>query len=112
CAAGGRRAEPTPRLPARARAADERARAAEERADLVGDQLADRFQALSVQALDASARRLMDMAEGRLGAANATAAGELETRRAAVEHLVGPLKETLARVEAQLRDSDAARAAV
>ena len=109
--ARGRQADAAAELTGRARAADERARAAEERADLVGDQLADRFQALSVQALDASARRFMDMAEGRLGAANATAAGELETRRAAVEHLVGPLKETLARVEAQLRDSDAARQA-
>jgi DNA recombination protein RmuC len=109
--ARGRQADAAAELTGRARAADERARAAEERADLVGDQLADRFQALSVQALDASARRFMDMAEGRLGAANATAAGELETRRTAVEHLVGPLKETLARVEAQLRDSDAARQA-
>ena len=109
--ARGRQADAAAELTGRARAADERARAAEERADLVGDQLADRFQALSVQALDASARRFMDMAEGRLGAANARAAGELETRRAAVEHLVGPLKETLARVEAQLRDSDAARQA-
>ena len=49
------------------------------------------------------------MAEGRLDAANAKAAGELDTRRAAVEHLVGPLKETLARVETQLRESDAER---
>src|ERR1700730_7781154 len=109
--AGARQPDAAAELTGRARAADERARAAEERADLVGDQLADRFQALSVQALDASARRFMDMAEGRLGAANATAAGELETRRAAGGHLVGPLKETLARVEAQLRDSDAARQA-
>jgi len=39
------------------------------------------------------------------GRRHAKAAGELETRRAAVENLVGPLKETLARVESQLRDS-------
>src|SRR5215467_7542915 len=51
------------------------------------------------------------MAEGRLSAANAKAAGELENRRAAVEGLVGPLKETLTRVEAQLRESDAQRVA-
>jgi DNA recombination protein RmuC len=51
------------------------------------------------------------MAEGRLTAANAKAAGELENRRAAVEGLVGPLKETLTRVEAQLRESDAQRVA-
>jgi DNA recombination protein RmuC len=96
-------------LAARASAADERAHAAQERAALVESQLAERFQSLSAQALDASTRRFLDMAEGRLQAANAKAAGELESRRAAVENLVGPLKETLARVEAQLRDADAER---
>src|ERR1700746_1702537 len=98
-------------LAARASAADERARAAEQRAALVDGQLAERFQVLSAQALDASARRFLEMAEGRLSAANAKAAGELENRRAAVEGLVGPLKETLTRGEAQLRESDARRAA-
>jgi len=96
-------------LAAQASAADERARAAHERAALVENQLAERFQSLSAQALDASTRRFLEMAEGRLDAANAKAAGELESRRAAVESLVGPLKETLARVEGQLRDSDAER---
>jgi DNA recombination protein RmuC len=97
----------------RARAADDRRalveRAAQERAALVEGQLAERFQVLSAQALDASTTRFLEIAEGRLQAANATAAGELDQRRAAVEHLVGPLKETLTRVEAQLRESDAAR---
>ena len=104
----------------RARAADERARAADERvrmiersaaerAALVEGQLAERFQALSAQALDASTSRFLEVAEGRLQAANANASSELEIRRAAVEHLVGPLRETLARVEEQLRESDAAR---
>ncbi len=96
-------------LAARASAAEERARAASERSALVDGQLAERFSSLSAQALDASNRRFLEMAEGRLAAANAKAAGELDTRRAAVENLVGPLKETLARVEAQLRDADAAR---
>jgi DNA recombination protein RmuC len=107
-------------LAGRARAADERARAAEEKAGmiergaaervaLIEGQLAERFQALSAQALDASTSRFLEVAEGRLRAANANASAELEVRRAAVEHLVGPLKETLARVEAQLRESDEAR---
>ena len=80
--------------------ATERARAAEDRAALVDGQLAERFQSLSAQAMDASTARFLDLAEGRL-----------ENRQAAVEHLVGPLKETLARLEAQLHDSDAARRA-
>src|ERR1700747_601681 len=96
----------------RARAAEDRARMIErgapERAALVENQLAERFQALSAQALDASTARFLEVAEGRLRAANAPAAGELELRRAAVEHLVEPLRETLARVEEQLRESDAA----
>jgi DNA recombination protein RmuC len=118
--ARGRLAAATADLNGHARAADERARAAQDRAAmiertardraaLVEGQLAERFQALSAQALDASTSRFLEVAEGRLQAANATAAGELEVRRAAVEHLVGPLKETLARVEAQLRESDADR---
>jgi DNA recombination protein RmuC len=81
-------------------AATERARAAEERAALVDGQLAERFQSLSAQAMDASTARFLDLAEGRL-----------ENRQAAVEHLVGPLKETLARLETQLHNSDAARQA-
>ncbi len=119
--ARGRLAAAAADLHGRARAADERARAAEERARmiergaaeraaLVEGQLAERFQALSAQALDASTARFLEVAEGRLRAANAQASTELETRRAAVEHLVGPLKETLAKVEAQLRASDEARA--
>ena len=85
-----------------------RGRLAAAAADLDG-QLADRFQALSAEALDASTARFLDVAEGRLQAANARAAGDLETRRAAVEHLIGPLRDTQARVEEQLRESDTAR---
>jgi DNA recombination protein RmuC len=104
----------------RARGADERARAAEqraamiergaaERAALVEGQLAERFQALSAEALDASTARFLEVAEGRLQAANARAASELEVRRAAVENLVGPLRETLTSLEAQLRAAEEAR---
>src|SRR6201992_3945738 len=73
--------------------ATERARAAEERAALVDGQLAERFQNLSAQALDAPTARFLEMAEGRLRAENVKSAGELENRRAAGEHLVGPLQE-------------------
>jgi DNA recombination protein RmuC len=97
------------RLAADVADASARAHAAEQRAALVDSHLAERFEALSAQALDASTARFLEVAEGRLRAVNATAAGELETRRAAVDHLIGPLKETLARVEDQLRESDAAR---
>jgi DNA recombination protein RmuC len=97
----------------RERAATDRAalleRVARERAALVDGQLGERFQAMSAEALDRSARTFLEIAEGRLKAANATAAGELDSRRAAVEHLVQPLRDTLGRVESQLRASDEAR---
>src|SRR5215813_9775008 len=107
-------------LAGQAAAANERARAAQERADLVeraaqdrtalaDGRLAEHFQALAGQALDQTTQRFLELATGRLEAANAKAAGELDTRKAAVEHMVEPLKETLARVEVQLRETDAAR---
>src|SRR5260221_13309626 len=96
-------------LTAQARAADERARAAQEQAALVDGYLAERFQALSTQALDASQRRLLEGSEIRLRAANLSAASELDSRRNAVEQPVEPLRQTLARVETQLRETDAAR---
>src|SRR5262245_33844047 len=97
----------------RARAADERAdlleRAAREKAELVDGQLAERFQVLSAEALDRSTKTFLQIAEGRLSAANARAAGDLDNRTAAVQQLVQPLRDTLARVETQLRETEATR---
>jgi DNA recombination protein RmuC len=104
-----RLAADTADLTGQARAAQEQARAAQDRMALMDGQLSERFQALSAEALDQSTRRFLEIAEGRMAAANVTAAGELDKRRVAVEHLVEPLKDTLARVEKQLRESDEAR---
>ena len=109
--ARGRIASASADLASRASAAAERARAAEERAALIDGQLAQRFESLSAQALDASTARFLEIAEGRLRTENVKAAGELDNRRAAVEHLVAPLNDTLTRLEAQLRESDSARRA-
>ena len=118
--ARGRLASLAADLTGQARAAEERARAAAERAALIeraaadraallDGTLAERFQDLSAQALERSTRMFVEMAEGRLSAANAKAAGDLDSRRAAVEQLVQPLRDTLARVESQLRETEAAR---
>ncbi|MGI5120270.1 DNA recombination protein RmuC [Marinactinospora thermotolerans] len=98
---------------ARGRDAEARAeaRAARERAEYVEERLAERFRALSAQALDATNERFLQLAEGRLRAENQAAGHDLERRRQAIEHLVAPLKDTLARVEAQLREVDAGRRA-
>ncbi|MBQ1083534.1 DNA recombination protein RmuC [Nocardiopsis sp. B62] len=100
-------------LLARGRDAEARAdaRAAEERAAYVEEQLADRFRALSAQALDQTNQRFLELAEGRLRAVSAEAGGDLDERRRAVERMVEPLTATLNRVETQLREVDAGRAA-
>jgi DNA recombination protein RmuC len=113
-------ARATADLAARAATADERARAAgdravlleraaQEKATLVDGQLAERFESLSAQALDRSVRTLLELAEGRMSAAGAMATGELDSRKAAVEQLIQPLRETLTRLEGQLREAEAAR---
>jgi DNA recombination protein RmuC len=98
---------------ARARLADAqaRARAAEEKAAYVEEQLADRFQSLSTRALDANNLRFLELAESRLSASRAEATGELEQRRQAVEHLITPLRETLAKVERQLQETESGQRA-
>ena len=91
--------------PCRLADAEARAKIAEEKVAYVEGQLTDRFQALSSRALDVNNLRFLELAETRLAANRAEAAGELEQRKQAVEHLIEPLKDTLARVETQLRDT-------
>ncbi|WP_084370296.1 DNA recombination protein RmuC [Microbispora sp. ATCC PTA-5024] len=92
--------------------AEARARAAEEKVAYMENQLSERFQAISAHALDVNNLRFLELAENRLNTTRAEAAGDLEQRRQAVENLVTPLRETLAKVEAQLRESESgARAA-
>ncbi len=91
--------------------ADARAKASAEKLVYVEEQLAERFQALSTRALDVNNVRFLELAETRLSASRAEATGDLEQRRQAVEHLVEPLKDALARVEAQLRDTESGQRA-
>jgi DNA recombination protein RmuC len=71
--------------------------------------LADQFRSMSAEALERNNRSFLDLAETRLKEAGARASGELDQRRQAVEHLVGPLRETLGKVETQLRELESAR---
>ncbi|MFF4773961.1 DNA recombination protein RmuC [Microtetraspora fusca] len=97
---------------ARISEAEARRRAAEDKVAYVEGQLAERFQALSARALDVNNLRFLELAENRLNTTRAEATGDLDQRRQAVENLIGPLKETLAKVENQLRESElGARAA-
>src|SRR5581483_1150206 len=85
------------------------ARVAEEKLAYAEGRLAEHFEALSAKALDASNQRFLELADARLKAAGAEAAGELERRKQAVEHLVAPLRETLDKVEVQLREVELGR---
>jgi DNA recombination protein RmuC len=91
--------------------ADARAESSADKLVYVEEQLAERFQALSTRALDVNNVRFLELAETRLSASRAAASGDLEQRRQAVEHLVEPLKDALARVEAQLRDTESGQRA-
>ncbi|MER6946302.1 DNA recombination protein RmuC [Nonomuraea sp. NPDC000554] len=91
--------------------AEARAKASADKLVYVEEQLAERFQALSTRALDVNNIRFLELAETRLAASRAEAAGDLDQRRQAVEHLVEPLREALARVETQLRDTESGQRA-
>ncbi|RCG31357.1 DNA recombination protein RmuC [Sphaerisporangium album] len=91
---------------AKAALAEARAVAAEEKVAYVEEQMTQRFQTLSNRALDVNNLRFLELAESRLAASRADAAGDLEQRRQAVENLVTPLRETLAKVQEQLRESE------
>jgi DNA recombination protein RmuC len=87
-------------------------RSATERVELVQEsqhRLAESFEALSARALEGASRQFLRLASARFDEAGTRAAGDLEARRAAVENLVTPLRETLARMEERLRELETAR---
>jgi DNA recombination protein RmuC len=93
-------------------ALDYERRSAGERVALVEhsqQRLAETFQALSAQALESASRQLLDLATARLAEAGSDARGDLDSRRAAVENLVTPLRDTLGRIEERLRELETAR---
>ncbi|MGI5154594.1 DNA recombination protein RmuC [Microbispora sp. CA-102843] len=110
--AGMRTAGRTAQAAAKVAEAEARTRAAEDKVAYMENQLTERFQAISAHALDVANLRFLELAENRLNTTRAEAAGDLDQRRQAVENLVAPLRETLAKVESQLRESESgARAA-
>ena len=70
------------------------------------ERLPEMFKALSTDALRTSIEQLSELNRAQLKAVNAEAQGDLDKRRQAVEQLVGPLKEQLGRVDAQLLKLD------
>jgi DNA recombination protein RmuC len=65
--------------------------------------LREAFQALSAEALRQNTETFIALAESRLKQATTEASGDLAQRQQAIEGLVAPLRETLGKVESQIR---------
>jgi DNA recombination protein RmuC len=98
---------------ARARAELEHERAlGEERLATLADaqeRLSASFKALSAEALQSSVAQLAELARAQLQTSQVQAKRDLDHRQQAVEQLVGPLREQLGRVDAQLLALDRER---
>ncbi|MEZ4334977.1 MAG: DNA recombination protein RmuC [Myxococcota bacterium] len=71
--------------------------------------LHDRFETLSARALDRTSERFLHLAGERLGALGQASDDALARREAAVEALVRPMREALARVDTKLQQVETAR---
>ena len=71
--------------------------------------LAEKFAAVSREALDRNSQSFLDLAGTRLAVQQSEAKGDLDQRRIAVEQLVAPLREALERVETGMVGIESAR---
>ena len=69
----------------------------------------DAFAALSAEALRRNNESFLQLAETKLGELHHAAAGDLDARRRAVDELVRPLRDSLARVDGTLHEVELAR---
>ncbi len=97
---------------ARARLEEERKASAEKQAllDTAEQRLTDTFRALSADALKNTSEQFLHLAKTSLRATAEEAKGELDQRRTAVEQLVKPVAESLAKVQSQLGEIEKTRA--
>jgi DNA recombination protein RmuC len=86
--------------------ASQMARSLAEQRALLDDakaQLADTFQALAADALSSSHEGFLALATERLGALRREGASDLEARQKAIEAVVAPVRESLDKVDVQIR---------
>ena len=72
--------------------------------------LSDAFKALSADALNTNSRNFLNLARETLGHFQEAAKGDLDTRQKAIGELVGPLKDSLEKVDGKIRELESARA--
>ncbi|MEX2517322.1 MAG: DNA recombination protein RmuC [Gammaproteobacteria bacterium] len=85
---------------------------AEEKLKLLNEaqqKLGDAFKALSADALETNNQRFLHLAKSELGKFQQGAENDLEKRQKAVDDLVKPIKESLAKVDTKLGDIEAKR---
>ena len=73
------------------------------------EQLSQAFQALSSDALKSNNQQFLQLAESTLARFHATASGDLEKRQTAIDELVKPIKESLAKVDQKIQQIEIAR---
>jgi DNA recombination protein RmuC len=74
------------------------------------DQLRDQFQALSSEALERNNRQFLELAKSELSRHQSEAQGELARRQQAIDEVVKPLRDSLARVDDKIHAIELARA--
>lgn len=87
-------------------------KAAEEKVVILNDatrKLSDAFKALSAEALKSNNQSFLELAKVTLEKYQAEAKGDLEQRQKAVENLVTPIKQSLEKVDIQIRDLENSR---
>ncbi|HZU34146.1 MAG TPA: DNA recombination protein RmuC, partial [Candidatus Angelobacter sp.] len=67
------------------------------------DEMRERFQALSAEALKSNNQAFLQLAQTTLAKFQSEAKGDLELRQQAVENLVAPIGESLKKVDEQIR---------
>jgi DNA recombination protein RmuC len=89
-----------------AQATEERKGAAEKLAlmDDARTRLADAFHALSAEALRKNNQSFLELAKETLGTFHESAKGDLEKRQQAIHEIVTPVRESLAKVDAQINE--------
>lgn len=73
------------------------------------EQLVSAFRALSAQALQANNQSFLDLAAQTLGKFQQGAQGDLEKRQQAIQELVGPVKQSLDKLDGRIQDVEKVR---
>jgi DNA recombination protein RmuC len=72
--------------------------------------LADTFKALSAEALQSNNRAFLDLAKATLDSTQEAAHSDLQRRQQAIADLLGPVRESIDKVDIKIRDLETARA--